>query len=140
VLLFVYLYLISFFVQEHCEVDPIFIGRFGEQLGCSWKIFDSRGRALAVDFNKSFLQPRLSGGWSKMGSVFGFKGHRLLSLFYYGDDLFGLAFDEPLVSYSHIPIYHSRSQQIPYTAHLLVRLTEELVIRPYMVSIFICIL
>ncbi|MCH83524.1 hypothetical protein A2U01_0004349 [Trifolium medium] len=118
--------------KEYGEVDPVFVEEFGLQLGASWKIFDSEGRSLAVSFNKSYLNPLLMGGWSRMPSVFDFRGDRVLSFFYYGDDLFGPAFKEPLVSYSRIPIYHSRFQQLSYTAHLCIRLTNELVLQPYL--------
>ncbi|PNY08606.1 hypothetical protein L195_g005134 [Trifolium pratense] len=119
--------------QGFGEVDPSFSREFN--LGASWRVFDSQGRYLDLGYNGSLFLPRLIDGWSQMPSVFGFSGASILSFFYFGGDLFGFAYQEPLLSFSDIPFYHSRSQQLPYTALFCIRLTGSNVAQPYL-SVF----
>ncbi|PNX98481.1 hypothetical protein L195_g021729 [Trifolium pratense] len=119
--------------QGFGEVDPSFAGEFN--LGASWRVFDTQGRYLDLGYNGSLFLPRLIDGWSRMPSVFGFNGDSIVTFFYFGGDLFGFVYQEPLLTYSDIPFYHSRSQQLPYTALFCIRLTQSNVAQPYL-SVF----
>ncbi|GAU39037.1 hypothetical protein TSUD_59930 [Trifolium subterraneum] len=121
-----------FHKQKYCQVDPEFAAEFGSDIGCDWKFVGANDKIHKATFNKDPVHPWLMDGWSELSSAFGFSGDCLVSFVYVGDDTFCLVLDELWNAEVQLPAYHSRSLYGPYNANFCVRLTEDVVNRPYL--------
>jgi hypothetical protein len=72
-----------------------------------------------------------------MKEAFDFKDHQLITLFYHGNNLFGLKAIQEIDHFFRVPIYHSRATIPGYTAHFRLQLTNDIINKPYLVQFHI---
>ncbi|WJX51562.1 DNA helicase [Trifolium repens] len=118
--------------QPFGEVDPTFYADFMDELDEEWKIMDYRYTSHTVKCNKDLIFPLLKEAWTEMKDVFGFTDQQDITLFYYGNNLFGIISSKPLQEYGHLPIYHSHAYLPGHTSHFCVRLTTDINDKPFM--------
>jgi hypothetical protein len=107
-----------------------------DELDEEWKIMDYRYTSHTVKCNKDLIFPLLKEAWTEMKDVFGFTDQQDITLFYYGNNLFGIISSKPLQEYVHLPIYHSHAYLPGHTSHFCVRLTTDINDKPFMVIFF----
>jgi hypothetical protein len=69
-----------------------------------------------------------------MKEAFDFKDHQLITLFYHGNNIFGLKAIQEIDDFFRVPIYHSRATIPAYTAHFCLQLTNDIINKPYLVQ------
>jgi hypothetical protein len=121
-------------VYKECgEVDPAFVRKFMHELPRKWKIMNYGYNHHDVSFNMDDKYPLMTYGWDEMKEFWDFNDRQHLHFAYFGDGLFGMR-----VSTFHndneIPKFHSR-HIIGRTLPLFpIRLSEEIIGRPYLVT------
>jgi hypothetical protein len=77
--------------------------------------------------------PLLIDGWKEMKDVFDFNDQQDVTLFYHGNNIFGIISSKPLQNYQQLPTYHSHAVILGHTSHFCVRLTNDIINNPYLV-------
>jgi hypothetical protein len=122
-----------YMLKECGEVDPAFVRKFNHELPRKWKIMNYSYMHIDVSFNKDDNYPLMTYGWNEMKDFWDFNERQILHFSYFGDGLFAMR-----VSTYHndneIPKFHSR-HVIGHTLPLFpIRLSEEIIGRPYLVN------
>jgi hypothetical protein len=89
---------------------------------------------LTVSFNKDDTYPLMTLGWQEMKEHFDLNDKQELRLSYFGDGLFGMR-AHTYRDKRQIPHFHSRFITENSVATFFVRLSEDTVNKPYLVSL-----
>jgi hypothetical protein len=106
---------------------------FMDELEDTWKIMNYKYTSHIVKFNKDMVFPLLTDGWKEMKDVFDFTDQQDVTLFYHGNNIFGIISSKPLQNYQQLPTYHSHAVILGHTSHFCVRLTNDIINNPYLV-------
>jgi hypothetical protein len=123
----------------------MFSAEFWDELQSDWIVMDYHTTAMTVKYKQDRVFPQITDGWNEMKEAFDFKDHQLITLFYHGNNLFGLKAIQEIDRFLRVPIYHSRATTPGYTAHFRLQLTNDIINKPclvqfHIITIFLSIL
>ncbi|GAU30737.1 hypothetical protein TSUD_145340 [Trifolium subterraneum] len=96
-------------LQGYAEIDPSFITQYFNQLRKKWLIYNNQGAFNTIEFNKSYENPIISIGWTKLAESFQLPNNVEIELSYYGKNLFEVIAVKEASLPTTINPFHSRS-------------------------------
>jgi len=92
-----------------CELDPIFVAEYFDELQENWSLQDGFGNRSNVVFNRLITMPMLTFGWDELREFYQININQLISFTYVGDSNFQIKIFDGFTTTNEYPRYHRLS-------------------------------
>lgn len=103
--------------QEYAEIDLKFVQKYYYDIKDSWHVINDTTNNHTLTYNKSYVSPILTKGWSNLHKFNDFPDNVEVVFGYYGYNLFAVQMFKEVDNVSCIPKWHSRSTMAYQTMH-----------------------
>ncbi|MCH85529.1 hypothetical protein A2U01_0006375 [Trifolium medium] len=117
------------------EVERSFYEDFRTELGHIWRLYDSSGLQLSVEFNNDDDVPRITTGWMTLRRHYNFHRHHPIFFKYLGNNQFQIIAKENPITPDKFPTWHTKTRALRKVVTFAITMTEDPEVVPYLVDI-----
>ncbi|KAK2379838.1 DNA helicase [Trifolium repens] len=118
--------------QVEGEVEPSFYEEFRNELGRIWRLFDTKGLQIMVEFNDDDELPRIRNGWMTLRKHYKFGRHHQIFFKYLGNNNFEIIPSEKEITPSNFPTWHTQTRALRKSVTFKITMEEDPEVSPYL--------